>query len=379
VGGGGGGQRRRSGLGRLRFDGGVTTLCSVSVDAGLASKPVVVRGVTRRFRRSLSRRERGRAAREGRGGTPAVRTALDGCSLEVVAGETVALLGPNGSGKSTLVRLLLGQDRADEGELLVFGEPAERGAALRRGLVGAAFQEPGLDHLLTVRENLTLHGRLYGLGADESDARIDRLTRRLGVASHLHDRVSALSGGLRRRADIARALLTEPRLLVLDEPASGLDIAGRAEVAGLLRERAGVAAEAAVVVTTHHAEIAAAATRIVMLNGGRVAADGTVDELRSRLTGISSGGVDGEMMLRSAGDAAETALAGVEGVTVRRDASGETVASGDRSSLARAAAVLAEAGIGFELELVSIERLYHALAGGDLERVRGVGLGSESR
>jgi len=116
-----------------------------------------------------------------------------------------------------------------------------------------------------------------------------------------------------------------------------------------------------------------------MLNGGRVAADGTVDELRSRLTGISSGGVDGEMMLRSAGDAAETALAGVEGVTVRRDASGETVASGDRSSLARAAAVLAEAGIGFELELVSIERLYHALAGGDLERVRGVGLGSESR
>jgi len=217
-----------------------------------------------------------------RGGAPA----LEPTSLRIETGEWVALLGPNGSGKSTLLKSLATLARPTSGSVALFGEnPFASNAALRaaRASLGVVFQNGALDGLLTVRENLRLVAACFGI--DDAAERIERVATTLGVHDRLDDRVGTLSGGLMRRVDLARALLPEPALLLLDEPTTGLDLDSRRRFIETVRnERAGRALT--VVLATHQIDEAEAADRVVMMAGGRVIADGSPGELRAAASGL---------------------------------------------------------------------------------------------
>ena len=200
------------------------------------------------------------------------RVALDGVSLEVRAGERVALLGPNGAGKSTLLSVLSGLLKPDAGRI-------SRADGVSRASMGVVFQTLSLDPLLTLRENLTLHLRTHGREPPEARRGAIEAAERAGLSDRLDDRVSTLSGGLKRRGDLARALSTEPRLLLLDEPGAGLDPAARDDLRRALDARPN---GCAVVISTHDAEEAGWADRALLLAEGRVVADGTTAMLGER-------------------------------------------------------------------------------------------------
>jgi ABC-2 type transport system ATP-binding protein len=160
------------------------------------------------------------------------RHALDGVSLDVAPGAVAGLLGPNGSGKSTLVSVVAGLRRPQSGEARIGGRPLS--PEVRRN-VGVVFQQSCLDPLMTLHETLTLHGRLFGLGGATLRQRIEMLLARFDLPARTHDTVATLSGGLRRRLELARALLTEPTVLLLDEPTTGLDPDSRRGFWELLR------------------------------------------------------------------------------------------------------------------------------------------------
>lgn len=198
------------------------------------------------------------------------RVALEGVSLQIEAGAWVALLGPNGSGKSTLLGALAGLVRLDAG------------SAQHRGRRAVVFQSPGLDPLLSVRENLRLEGALHGLSRRESDRRAEDLAALLGLDDRAGDRVGRLSGGLARRADLARALVGAPDVMLLDEPSGGLDLTARRAFLDAL-ERARAARPMTVLMSTHHMDEASRAQRVVMLAQGRVVADGPPEALVRRV------------------------------------------------------------------------------------------------
>jgi ABC-2 type transport system ATP-binding protein len=161
------------------------------------------------------------------------RMALDGFTLDVPAGSTFGLLGPNGSGKSTFISLLAAMERPQSGELRVFGAAP---AAALRGKVGTVFQENAQDPLMTVGEMLMLAGRLFNLSQGQVTARATDLLERFGLTARLDDAVSTLSGGMRRRLEMARALLHDPPLLLLDEPTTGVDPGERRALWETLRQ-----------------------------------------------------------------------------------------------------------------------------------------------
>lgn len=199
------------------------------------------------------------------------RVGLDGVSLGI-GRESVALLGPNGAGKSTLMGVLAGTVDADEGT-------AERTSA--NGL-GVVFQTVAIDELLTVRENLQLAGALNGMSRDLIESGIVSMASSLELTDRLDQLVRRLSGGLKRRVDLARALLPGPGVLLLDEPTSGLDVEARASLWGALdsiRNERGMA----VVFATHLTEEAAKADRVVVLAEGKVVADGAPKVLIEQL------------------------------------------------------------------------------------------------
>lgn len=210
--------------------------------------------------------------------------ALDGFDLEVAAGTVHALLGPNGAGKTTAVRTFATLVRCDEGEVRVAGHDVRRdGAAVRReiGLVG---QAPALDDQLFGRENLVLLARLHGLSASEARARAVELLAAYGLTDAADRKVATYSGGMRRRLDIAASLVRRPRLLFLDEPTTGLDPRGRAEVWDTVRRV--VAEGTTVLLTTQYLEEAdRLADRITVLGAGRTIAEGTAAELKDLLGG----------------------------------------------------------------------------------------------
>jgi putative ABC transport system ATP-binding protein len=194
-----------------------------------------------------------------------VRAVAD-LDLEVRRGEFVGLVGPSGSGKSSLLFLLAGLRRPTEGEVRLLGEPIPRdpdaGAALRRRRVGFVFQEPFLVPYLSVRENALAHAT-----GDGPAARIDALAERIGVAALLDERPHRLSGGERQRAGVLRAIVTEPDLLLADEPTAFLDHPTGHAVMDVLRAQVG---RAALVVVTHDPEMLAGAHRVLHLRDGRV-------------------------------------------------------------------------------------------------------------
>ena len=204
--------------------------------------------------------------------------ALDGVSLALKSGEFVALLGPNGAGKTTLFQILTGLFSADAGTVRVLGHDirTEPAAALAR--LGIVFQQPTLDLDLSVAANLRFHARLHGLGdaATAIAAELDRF----GLAQRAKDKARALSGGMRRRLELARALLHRPRLLLMDEPTVGLDPAAREN---LLTRVLDLRAQGTVGVlwATHLVEEAERADRVVVLDAGRILKAGTPAEIVS--------------------------------------------------------------------------------------------------
>ena len=211
------------------------------------------------------------------------RAALQDVSFAVEAGAFTVLLGRNGAGKTTLFSLATRLYHAGSGTIRVFGRSIRDEPLAALALMGVVFQEPSLDLDLTVRENLRYQAALYGLPRPEAEERGQAELARLGVAGRLDDRVRALSGGLRRRVEIARALLHEPRVLLLDEPTVGLDLATRrallAHVRALCRER-GIAALWA----THLMDEIEDADPVVLLHEGRVLRAGRAAELRGKAT-----------------------------------------------------------------------------------------------
>jgi len=197
--------------------------------------------------------------------------ALDDVDLDLAPGERVLLLGPNGAGKSTLLRTAAGLIRPSAGSLLLFGEDPWRGdrIAIRRRLGLLSHQTFLYDHL-TAAENLVFYGRLYGLGTTTAGAR--RSLDEVGLADRADDPVRTFSRGMQQRAAIARALLHAPDLLLLDEPFSGLDAAGRDTLRRLLRDR--FAGARAFLMATHDLESALPlASRVIVLDAGRVTID----------------------------------------------------------------------------------------------------------
>ncbi|NQU10860.1 ABC transporter ATP-binding protein [bacterium] len=212
------------------------------------------------------------------------RRALDGINLTVSRGTLFALLGPNGSGKTTLFRILSTLLPPVTGQVRLMGWPvvAARDAIRRR--LGVVFQAPSLDRELTVRENLLHQGHLYGLHGAALAARIAELLERFGLADRACDRVKTLSGGLRRRVELAKSLLHRPELLLLDEPSTGLDPRARRELADYLvslRDQDGVTA----LLTTHLMDEADRCDRVAILDGGRLVAVDTPAALKQQIGG----------------------------------------------------------------------------------------------
>ena len=212
------------------------------------------------------------------------RRALDDVSFRVGAGEIVGLLGPNGGGKTTLFRVLSTLMAPTAGRASVDGRDTVREAAAVRRAIGVVFQAPSLDRKLTAAENLRHQGRLYGLKGEALRARAAEMLGRVGCADRAGDRVEDLSGGLRRRVELAKGLLHGPRVLLLDEPSTGLDPGGRRDLWTYLRgvrDADGVTA----LVTTHLMEEAERCDRLAILDRGRLVALGTPDALKAEIGG----------------------------------------------------------------------------------------------
>ena len=210
--------------------------------------------------------------------------ALAGVSLKVAPGEIVGLLGPNGAGKTTLVRAVATLLHVDGGRVTVDGVDVDADPEAVRERIGLAGQHAALDELLTGRENLRLVGRLYGLDGDEADRRTVALLDALGLAAAADRRVGTYSGGMRRRLDLGATLIGSPRVLLLDEPTTGLDPRARADVWTLIEDvaRGGTA----VLLTSQNLEeVDRLAGRIVVLDRGVVVGTGAPGDLKEQVGG----------------------------------------------------------------------------------------------
>ena len=205
-------------------------------------------------------------------------------SFQVRQGELFAFLGVNGAGKSTTISILCGQLAADRGEIEICGQPVQNESALVARKLGVVFQNSVLDRPLTVRENLQSRAALYGITGKAFEARLHELAEYLDFESLLGRTLGKLSGGQRRRIDIARALLHRPEILILDEPTTGLDPQTRKllwDVVSDLRRRENMT----VFLTTHYMEEAADVDYVVILDHGQIAAEGTPLQLKNAYTG----------------------------------------------------------------------------------------------
>ena len=237
----------------------------------MASPPIAARDLTKSF---------------------GARRALDGVTLTLGAGEILGLLGPNGAGKTTFVRSVVGRVRPDAGSLSLFGfAPSDRDAAALRGWVP---QEIALYPLLSPRENLVSFGRYQGLRPDDVAAAAERTLAWAALTERADERTDRLSGGMKRRLNIAVGTIHRPRLLLLDEPTVGVDPQSRERIYGMIEELRSEGVS--ILYTTHYMEEAERlCDRIAIIDHGRIIADGTREELvrstlgKSRVLTVDSG------------------------------------------------------------------------------------------
>ena len=210
--------------------------------------------------------------------------ALDGVDLEVPEGTVLGLLGPNGAGKTTTVRILATLLRADGGRASVGGLDVARDAQAVRKLIGLSGQYAAVDENLTGRENLWMFGRLYQLPSDEASRRANELLAQFDLENAADRVTKTYSGGMRRRLDLASALVGRPRLLFLDEPTTGLDPRSRLGMWNVIRSQ--VREGNTLLLTTQYLEEAdELADEIAVVDHGRIIARGTADELKSQVGG----------------------------------------------------------------------------------------------
>ncbi len=212
---------------------------------------------------------------------PTGTEALKGVSLEIDAGEFFGLLGPNGAGKSTLIHCTTGLAQPTSGDIRVFGHDAVHHYGDARLAVGLAPQELNLDWFLTVEESLDYHGGYFGMPRKERRERARELLETFSLTSKRHDRTRTLSGGMKRRLILARALMHRPRLLILDEPTAGVDVELRLELWHYVQR---INAEGTtILLTTHYLEEAEQlCDRIAFITDGQIVAQGTSRELAGR-------------------------------------------------------------------------------------------------
>lgn len=212
------------------------------------------------------------------------RDALIDVSFGAEAASIFTLLGPNGGGKTTLFRIVTTLLPTAPGKVLVFGQDVATKAHEVRRLMGVVFQSPALDSRLTVVENLRTHGHLYGLRGRRLRSRLEEALGLVTLEDRADDLVDTLSGGLRRRVEIAKALLPEPKLLLLDEPSTGLDPGARRELWDHL-ERLRRTLGTTVMLTTHLMDEAARSERVAVLHEGRLVALGSPSDLVANIGG----------------------------------------------------------------------------------------------
>jgi ABC-2 type transport system ATP-binding protein len=208
-------------------------------------------------------------------------TALDGLDLSIPAGQITAILGPNGAGKTTLIRTIATLVRPDAGQLHVLGQDASTEAAAIRRLIGLAGQAAAVEPSMTGLENLVMVARLYGRGRRAARQAATEVLDRLGLTEAGQRRVRTYSGGMRRRLDLGASLVGQPRLLLLDEPTTGLDPRSRIELWDAIRHL-GAAGTDILLSTQYLDEADQLAARVVIIDNGRVVAEGTPAELKSR-------------------------------------------------------------------------------------------------
>ena len=227
------------------------------------------------------------------------REVLHEVGFGIAPGEFVALLGPNGAGKTTLFQILTGLYATDAGRVTIGGHAMTGASAWPRALgeLGVVFQQPALDLDLSVEANLAFHAALHGLEPRSARARSRALLERFGIADRARDQCRKLSGGTRRKVELARALLSSPKVLLMDEATVGLDPASRVQLLGDVKD--GCRDEGrAVLWATHLTEEAERADRVIVLHLGRVRYDGPVPGLLARQ---SSPSVEAAFLTMTAG------------------------------------------------------------------------------
>ena len=210
--------------------------------------------------------------------------AVNNLSFKVKKGELFAFLGVNGAGKSTTINIICGQLKKDKGEILITGKSLDENPTFFKNILGVVFQTSVLDKDLTVYDNLQSRASLYGIIGKDFQNRLNKLSEILSFKDLLKRPIGKLSGGQKRRIDIARALIHNPKILILDEPTTGLDPQTRTllwDVINNLRKEEGLT----VFLTTHYMEEAADADYVVIINHGQIAAEGTPLDLKNKYTG----------------------------------------------------------------------------------------------
>ncbi|MFD6268733.1 ATP-binding cassette domain-containing protein [Nocardia asteroides] len=290
-------------------------------------------------------------------------TAVGAVDLTVAAGTVFALLGPNGAGKTTTVRMLATLVRPDRGSAQIFGYDIARSSTAVRSMIGLTGQYASVDETLTAGENLRLFGRLLGLSRREAAARSAELLEEFELTAVTDRPVGQFSGGMRRRLDLAATLITDPPLIFLDEPTTGLDPHTRDRMWGIIRKL--VARGATVLLTTQYLEEAdALADRIAVIDRGRIVAEGTAGELKSSV---------GEQVLRleladiAQSAHAESLVADLTGEVPEGSSAGTlTVALADAGVAADIVAACRAAGIplrGFAVDRPDLNEVFLALTG----------------
>ncbi len=247
------------------------------------------------------------------------RPAVDQLDLTIRAGEFYALLGPNGAGKTTTLRMVTGLLKPDAGAISVFGIDALADPIAAKRVMAWVSDEPMIYDKLTPFEYLEFVARLWNVEAQAAQLRAHTLIEWLALAPQAHARCESLSKGMRQKVTLAGALVHDPKLIILDEPLTGLDAGSARQVKHVLRER--VAAGGSVIMTTHILEVAERmADHIGVIAEGRLIAEGTLDELHSK-AGIRGESLEDTFLALVAEEAVEAKVAAASGVPIAQSAS----------------------------------------------------------